>query len=184
MSLFSSRAWDRMAYITNVVLLTVPEAVLSPEEAKCRSAGKFQPCTVLLLAIPEVVLSFQESEENHFHTASGHPFLAKLGLGGSDSPLFCMRRDCLWDSEEQNREWNRMYAPRCPRGSLVPYKNGEQISCAVHFQSYFSLSQRQSVSSHTEVRSISSVGLFLRRERYVRDATQHQHCMARLNPMQ
>ena len=117
-----------------------------------------------------------------------HPFLAKLGLGGTDSPHFCMGRDCLWDSEEQNREWNRMYilcfAPRCPRGSLVPYKNGEQISCAVHFQSCFLLSQRQSVSSHTEVRSISSVGLFLRRERYVRDATQHQNCMARLNPMQ
>ena len=176
-----------MAYITNVVLLTVLEAVLSPEEAKCRSAGKFQPCTVLLLAIPEAVLSFQESEENHFHTASGHPFLAKLGLGGTDFPHFCMGQDCLWDSKEQNREWNMMhilcFAPRCPRGSLVPYSNGEQISCAVHFQSCFSVSQRQSVSSHTEVRSISSVGLFLRRERCVRDATQPQHCMAGLNPM-
>ena len=70
------------------------------------------------------------------------------GLHSWSAPRFCMGRDCLWDSEEQHREWNGMYilcfAPRCPRGSLVPYKNKEQISCAVHSQSCSSLSQRQS----------------------------------------
>ena len=35
-------------------------------------------------------------------------------------------------------------APCCPRGSLVPYKNEEQIMCAVHFLCCSSLSQRQS----------------------------------------
>ena len=54
----------------------------------------------------------------------------------------------LWDSEEQHREWNGIYilrfALRCPRGSLISYKNEEQTSCAVHSQSCSSLSQRQS----------------------------------------
>ena len=36
------------------------------------------------------------------------------------------------------------FAPRCPRGSHVPYQNEEQISCAVNSQSCSSLSQRQS----------------------------------------
>ena len=35
-------------------------------------------------------------------------------------------------------------APRCPRGSLVPYQNEEQISCAVHSLCCSSLFQRQS----------------------------------------
>ena len=35
-------------------------------------------------------------------------------------------------------------APCCPRGSLVPYKNEEQISCAVHSLCCSSLSQMQS----------------------------------------
>ena len=68
--------------------------------------------------------------------------------GGTDSPHLCMGQDCLWDSEEQHRECNGMsticLAPCCPRGSLVPYKNEDQISCAVHSQSCSSLSQRQS----------------------------------------
>ena len=80
-------------------------------------------------------------------------------------------------------------APRCPRGSLVPYKGEEQITCPFHSLCCSSLSQRQSrpirkrgadqlcssfsvlllaipeaVSSHTKVRSISSAGLSLRRE--------------------
>ena len=111
------------------------------------------------------------NQPNH---ASGHPFLAKLGLGGSDSPCFGMGQDCLWDSEEQHRKWTAQlmsaprscmgqdclwdrkeqhswaemsilcFAPCCPRGSPVPYQKEEQISCAVHFQSCSSLSQRQS----------------------------------------
>ena len=51
-----------MISITNVVLLAVPEAVLSHKDAKSRSAGKFQPCTVLLLAIPEAVLSRKQGK--------------------------------------------------------------------------------------------------------------------------
>ena len=35
---------------------------------------------------------------------SGHPLLAKLGPGGTDSPCFGMGQDCLWDSEEQHRK--------------------------------------------------------------------------------
>ena len=30
---------------------------------------------------------------------------AKLGPGGTDSPFFCMGQDCLWENEEQQREW-------------------------------------------------------------------------------
>ena len=37
----------------------------------------------------------------HHFTTLGHPFLAKLGPGGTDSPCFGMGQDCLWDSEEQ-----------------------------------------------------------------------------------
>ena len=40
------------------------------------------------------------------------------------------------------------FAPPCPRGSLVPYKNKEQISCEVHFLCFSSLSQRQSHPIH------------------------------------
>ena len=36
--------------------------------------------------------------------ALGHPLLAKLGPGGTDSPRFDMGQDCLWDSEEQHRK--------------------------------------------------------------------------------
>ena len=39
---------------------------------------------------------------------------------------------------------NFCVAPCCLRGSLVPYKSEEQISCAVHFLCCSSLSQRQS----------------------------------------
>ena len=50
-----------------------------------------------------------------------------------------MGQDCVWDNEEQNREniFHSIpyFAPWCPRGSLVPYKNEEQISCAVLFKS-------------------------------------------------
>ena len=85
-------------------------------------------------------------------------------------------------------------APRCPRGSLVPYKGEEQIICPFHSLCCSSLSQRQSrpirkrgadqlcssfsvlllaipeaVSSHTKVRSISSAGLSSRRELCVGD---------------
>ena len=85
-------------------------------------------------------------------------------------------------------------APRCPRGSLVPYINEEQISCSVQSLCCSALSQRQShpiqklgadqlcspfsvlllanpeaVSSHTNARSISSAGLSLRRELCLRD---------------
>ena len=35
---------------------------------------------------------------------SGHPLLAKLGPGGTDSPRFGMGQNCLWDSEEQHRK--------------------------------------------------------------------------------
>ena len=59
-----------------------------------------------------------------------------------------MGQDCLWDSEEQNREYTfhsiPYVAPRCPRGSLVPYKNKEQNSCSVHSLGCSSLFQRQS----------------------------------------
>ena len=48
------------------------------------------------------------------------------GLHSWSAPRFCMGRDCLWESEEQNREhkWNSIpyIAPRCPRGSLFPKK--------------------------------------------------------------
>ena len=84
------------------------------------------------------------------------PFLAKIGPGGTDSPHFCMGRDCHWDSEEQHRkwtaqpcfcmgqdclsdskeqhrEWNEIYilslATRCPIGSLGPYKSEEHQFC-------------------------------------------------------
>ena len=105
---------------------------------------------------------------------SGHALLAKLGPGGTDSPRFRMGQDCLWNSKEQNRKWTAQlfsaprfgmgrdclwdseeqhswaklsilcFSPRCPRGSLVPYQNEEQISCAVYSHSCSSLSQRQS----------------------------------------
>ena len=35
-------------------------------------------------------------------------------------------------------------APHCPKGSFVPYKSEEQISCSVHSLCCSSLSQRQS----------------------------------------
>ena len=81
--------------------------------------------------------------------AWGHLVPAKLGPGGTDSPHFCMGQDCLWDSEEQNGmecifsvlllavpeavlshtktrsrsavQFILSLAPRCPRGSLVPF---------------------------------------------------------------
>ena len=53
---------------------------------------------------------------------------------------FSMGPNCLWDSVEHHRG----FAPCCPRGSLVPYKSEEQISCSVHFLSCSSLSQIQS----------------------------------------
>ena len=57
------------------------------------------------------------------------------------------------------------FAPCCPRSSLVPYKNEEQISCAVCSPfSVLLLAVPEAVSSHTKVRSISSVGLSLQRE--------------------
>ena len=37
------------------------------------------------------------------YKASGHPFLAKLGPGGTDSPRFLKARDCLWHMEEPHR---------------------------------------------------------------------------------
>ena len=59
------------------------------------------------------------------------------GLHSWSAHRFCLGQDCLWDSEEQHSEWNGMYILcfvfSCPRGSLVPYKNKEQISCTVHF---------------------------------------------------
>ena len=70
------------------------------------------------------------------------------GLHIWSAPHFCMERDCLWDSEEKNREYTLHSIPYisscCPRDSLVPYKNEEQISCAVHFLYCSLLSQRQS----------------------------------------
>ena len=58
-----------------------------------------------------------------------------------------MGQDCLWDSDEKH-SWAEQsilcFAPCCSRGSLFPYQNEEQISCAVHSQSCSSLSQRQS----------------------------------------
>ena len=49
-------------------------------------------------------------------------------------------------SKKENRHSIPYDAHPCPRGSLVPYKNQEQISCAVHFLCCSSLSQRQSRS--------------------------------------
>ena len=70
------------------------------------------------------------------------------GLHSWSAPHFCMGRDCLWDSKEQNREYTFLsilyVAPCCPRSSLVPYKNKEQISCAAHFLCCSLLYQRQS----------------------------------------
>ena len=109
----------------------------------------------------------------------GTPYLAKLGPDGTDSPRFCMGRDCLWDSEEPQKgeteqlicssllygtrlplgqrgatkcrsveqiscSEHQFWAPRCPRGSFVPYWIEEQISCAVYPLCYSSLSQMQS----------------------------------------
>ena len=85
-------------------------------------------------------------------------------------------------------------APRCRRCSLVPYLNEKQISssfyslcCSLLSQrqscpikkwgadplcslfSVFLLAVRESVSSHTKARSISSAGLSFRRELCLRD---------------
>ena len=53
-----------------------------------------------------------------------------------------MGRDCLWDSEEQHKEWNEMYilcfSPCCPRGSLFPYK----ARCRSAVQSFLCLAPR------------------------------------------
>ena len=68
------------------------------------------------------------------------------GLYSRSATCFCMEQDCLWDSQVKNRDYTfhsiPYAAPRCPRGSLVSYKNEEQNSCAVHFLCCSSLSQR------------------------------------------
>ena len=50
------------------------------------------------------VFSLLFSVQCSLFRASGHPLLAKLGPGGTDSPCFGMGPDCLWDSEEQQRK--------------------------------------------------------------------------------
>ena len=45
--------------------------------------------------------AFKGGFPKNYFKSSGHPVLAKLGPGGTDSPRCCMGRDCLWDSEEQ-----------------------------------------------------------------------------------
>ena len=59
-----------------------------------------------------------------------------LGQQGATQKMDCTADLLLivvWDSEEQHREWNGMsilfLAPRCPRGSLVPYKSEEHQFC-------------------------------------------------------
>ena len=67
-------------------------------------------------------------------------FLKVDALNSWSPPCCSMAQNCLWDSEEPHIG----FAPRCPRGSFVPYKSEEHISCTVHSQSCSSLSQRQS----------------------------------------
>ena len=108
-------------------------------------------------------------------------------------PLTFAGRDCLWDSEEQDREWTAqlicslsLYATRLPLGQRGAKR---WIDIPFHSLCCSSLSQRQScpiqkrgadqlyspfyvlllavpdaVSSHTKVRRISSAGLSLRRK--------------------
>ena len=94
--------------------------------------------------------------DNRQGQALRNSFLAKLGPGGTDSPHFCMGRDCrLWDTEvgmeclfsvcpslsqrqscpiQKTRRISSVQsilslAPCCPRCSLVLYKSEEHQFC-------------------------------------------------------
>ena len=72
-----------------------------------------------------------------------------------ENPADLMLLSFVWDetasetarSQTENRKYTFHSIPYvascCPRGSLVPYKNKEQVSCAVHFLCCSSLSQMQ-----------------------------------------
>ena len=92
--------------------------------------------------------------------ALGHPFLAKLGPGGTDSPHFCMGRDCLWDSEEQHRKWTAqlicslfLCGTRLPLGQRGATQGME---CNVYFFDLL-LTVPEAVLSHAKIRSRSAV---------------------------
>ena len=82
----------------------------------------------------------------------------QTGLHRGSAPCLCMGRDCLWESEEQNREhtFNSIpcVAPRCHRGSLVLYKKGADHLCSLF--SVLLLAVPKGVLSHGKVRRISS----------------------------
>ena len=91
--------------------------------------------------------------------ASGHPFLAKLGPGGTDSPRFGMVQDCLWDSKEQYRKWTAQLisAPRFCMGPDCLWKarsNSSELSCTF---SVLLLAVPEAVSSNTKMRRRSIV---------------------------
>ena len=118
-------------------------------------------------------------------TTSGHPFLAKLGPVGTDSPHFCTGQDCLWDSKNQHRKWAAqlicflfLYGTRLHLGQRGATQGTEwnvySLFCSGPIQkqgvdqlcspfSVLLLAALEAISSHAKVRSIFSVGLSLQR---------------------